>query len=64
MIMWEISVKILRGRQLAQYKCNNCVVPRIGEFIHIDNIVYKVASVMYDYDIRYISIMVEETCMK
>jgi hypothetical protein len=62
--MWEISIKILRGRQLAKYKYKNCVVPRTGEFIYIDNIVYKVASVMYDYDIRFISIMVEETCMK
>lgn len=62
MIMWEINVKILRGRQLALYR--DCVVPRTGDFIYINNIVYKVYSVMYDYDIRYISIMVEETCTK
>jgi hypothetical protein len=56
--MWEMDVKILGGRQLARYK--DCVVPRKDELIHIDDIVYKVISVMYDYKIRYISIMVKE----
>lgn len=55
--MWEIDVKILGGRQLARYK--DCIVPREDEFIYIDDIVYKVVSVMYDYKIRYISIMVK-----
>ena len=57
--MWEIDVKILRGRQLTNIK-NVSIVPREGELIYIDDIVYKVVSVMYDYKIRYISIMVKE----
>lgn len=56
--MWEMDVKILRGRQLARYEA--CIVPREGELIYIDDMVYKVISVMYDYKIRYISIMVKE----
>lgn len=55
--MWEIDVKILGGRQLARYEA--CIVPRKDEFIYIDDIVYKVVSVMYDYKTRYISIMVK-----
>jgi hypothetical protein len=57
MIMWEMDIKIIRGRQLARY--NDCVVPRKDELIYIDGAVYKVISVMYDYKIRYISIMVK-----
>ena len=55
--MWEMDVKILKGRQLARYEA--CIVPREGELIYIDDMVYKVISVMYDYKIRYISIMVK-----
>jgi hypothetical protein len=57
--MWEIDVKIMGGRQLLNIK-NVSVVPRKDELIHIDDIVYKVISVMYDYKIRYISILVKE----
>ena len=56
--MWEMDIKILRGRQLARYE--TCIVPRKDELICIDDMVYKVISVMYDYKIRYISIMVKE----
>ena len=58
MIMWEIDVKILGGRQLLNIK-NVSIVPRKDELIYIDDIVYKVVSVMYDYKTRYISIMVK-----
>lgn len=56
--MWEMDVKIIRGRQLARYE--TCIVPRKDELIYIDDSVYKVISVMYDYKIRYISVMVKE----
>ena len=56
--MWEIDVKILGGRQLLNIK-NVSIVPRKDELIYIDDIVYKVVSVMYDYKTRYISIMVK-----
>jgi hypothetical protein len=57
--MWEIDVKIHGGRQLLDIK-NVSVVPRKDEFIYVDNIVYKVISVMYDYNTKYISILVKE----
>ena len=57
--MWEIDVKIFGGRQLLNIK-NVSIVPRKDELICADDIVYKVISVMYDYKIRYISIMVKE----
>ncbi len=56
--MWEIDVKIMGGRQLLNIK-NVSVVPRKDELIYVDDIVYKVSSVMYDYNIRYISILVK-----
>lgn len=56
--MWEIDVKIMGGRQLLNIK-NVSVVPRKDELIYVDDIIYKVISVMYDYKIRYISIMVK-----
>ena len=55
--MWEIDIKIFGGRQLA--RCEACIVPRKDELICIDNAVYKVISVMYDYNIKYVSIMVK-----
>lgn len=57
--MWEIDVKIFGGRKLARYEA--CIVPRKDELICVDDMVYKVLSVMYDYKIKYISIMVKET---
>lgn len=57
--MWKIDIKIFGGRQLARYEA--CIVPRKDELIYIDDVIYKVISVMYDYKIRYISIMVKET---
>lgn len=56
--MWEIDVKILKGRQLLNIK-NVSVVPRKDELIYVDDIVYKVISVMYDYNTKYISILVK-----
>ena len=56
--MWEIDVKIMGGRQLLDIK-NVSVVPRKDELIYVDDIVYKVISVMYDYNTKYISILVK-----
>lgn len=58
MIMWEIDVKIMGGHQLLNIK-NVSVVPRKDELIYVDDIVYKVISVMYDYNTKYISILVK-----
>lgn len=56
--MWQIDVKIMGGRQLLDIK-NVSVVPRKDELIYVDDIVYKVISVMYDYKTKYISILVK-----
>lgn len=56
--MWQIDVKIMGGRQLLDIK-NVSVVPRKDELIYVDDIVYKVISVMYDYNTKYISILVK-----
>lgn len=56
--MWQIDVKIMGGRQLLNIK-NVSVVPRKDELIYVDDIVYKVISVMYDYNTKYISILVK-----
>ena len=56
--MWKIDIKILGGRLLSEYKDNT--IPHKDEFIYINDIVYKVSSVLYDYNSKYASILVKE----
>lgn len=56
--MWTIDVKILGGRVLSEYIDNT--IPHKDEFIYINDIVYKVSSVLYDYSSKYVSVLVKE----
>jgi hypothetical protein len=56
--MWTIDVKILGGQILSQYIDNT--IPHKDEFIYINDIVYKVSSVMYDYNSKFASVLVKE----
>ena len=56
--MWTIDVKILGGRLLSEYKDNT--IPHKDEFLYINDIVYKVSSVLYDYNSKYASVLVKE----
>jgi hypothetical protein len=56
--MWTIDVKILEGRLLSEYIDNT--IPHKDEFIYINDIVYKVTSVLYDYNSKFASVLVKE----
>lgn len=56
--MWTIDVKFLEGRLLSKYKDNT--IPYKDEFLYINDTVYKVSSVLYDYNSKYASILVKE----
>lgn len=56
--MWTIDVKILGGQILSKYIDN--IIPHKDEFIYINDIVYKVSSVMYEYNSKYASVLVKE----
>lgn len=56
--MWTIDVKILGGQLLSEYIDNT--IPHKDEFIYINDIVYKVSSVLYDYNSKYASVLVKE----
>ena len=55
--MWELDIKLLGILELAKY--NDTIIPHIGEFIYIDEKIYKVESVSYDYHIKSASIIVK-----
>jgi len=56
--MWTIDVKIFEGRLLSKYINNT--IPHKDEFLYINDIVYKVSSVLYDYNSKYASVLVKE----
>ena len=56
--MWTIDIKILGGRLLSEYRDNT--IPHKDELIYINDIVYKVSSVMYEYSSKYASVLVKE----
>lgn len=56
--MWTIDVKILGGKVLSAYIDN--IIPHKDELIYINDIVYKVSSVMYEYNSKYASVLVKE----
>lgn len=56
--MWTIDVKILGGQLLSEYIDN--IIPHKDEFLNINDIVYKVSSVLYDYNYKYVSVLVKE----
>ena len=56
--MWTIDVKILEGRVLSEYIDN--IIPHKDEFLFINDIIYKVSSVLYDYNSKYVSVLVKE----
>lgn len=56
--MWTIDVKILGGQELSEYIDN--IIPHKDELIYINDIVYKVSSVLYDYSSKYASVLVKE----
>jgi hypothetical protein len=57
--MWTIDVKILGGRVLSKYIDNT--IPHNDEFLYINDIIYKVSSVLYDYNSKYASVLVKES---
>lgn len=56
--MWTIGVKILGGQLLSEYIDN--IIPHKDEFLNINDIVYKVSYVLYDYSSKYVSVLVKE----
>ncbi len=56
--MWTIDVKILGGQLLSEYIDN--IIPHKDEFLNINDIVYKVSSVLYDYNSKFASVLVKE----
>jgi hypothetical protein len=56
--MWTIDVKILGGQELSEYIDN--IIPHKDEFLNINDIVYKVSSVLYDYNSKFASVLVKE----
>lgn len=57
--MWTLSIKEFGKAELTTYY-NISFIPRVGEYISIKGINYKVASVLYDYDIKFISVLVKK----
>lgn len=56
--MWTIDVKILGGQLLSEYIDN--IIPHKDELLNINDILYKVSSVLYDYNSKFASILVKE----
>jgi hypothetical protein len=56
--MWTIDVKILGGQLLSEYIDN--IIPHKDEFLNINDIVYKVSSVLYDYNSKFASVLVKK----
>lgn len=59
--MWTLSIKefsIGKAELITYY--NVSFIPRADEYISIKGVNYKVISILYDYDVKFISVLVKK----
>jgi hypothetical protein len=59
--MWTLSIKefSIGKTELTTYY-NISFIPRVDEYISIKGVNYKVISILYDYDVKFISVLVKK----
>lgn len=57
--MWTLSIKEFGKEELITYY-NISFIPRADEYISIKGVNYKVISILYDYDVKFISVLVKK----
>ena len=57
--MWTLTIKEFGKEELITYY-NISFIPREGEYVNIKDVNYKVISILYDYDVKFISVLVKK----